>query len=194
MSPSEAHQRGGGSPPPPWTAGDLRRPGTLLAAVLGLLVSVPLSLNASCQAHEFGHALTGTALGWEVERIHLCLPTGGNVQYATTSGGGWADAAESYAGGITGALFLVAVYLLVFYVPKTPLRSPAWFGAGFGPVLWIGTQLAVAMVEGAIRDHDYGQVLDANRALMLAVVLATMVTGAAAHIWLWRSVWKRQAS
>ena len=107
-------------------------------------------------------------------------------------GGRWADAAESYAGGVAGAIFLLAVYVLVFYVARTPLRSPAWFGAGFGPVLWIGTQLMVGMAEGSIRDRNYGQVLDANPALTLSFVVGTMLAGAAVHIWLWRAVWRRQ--
>jgi hypothetical protein len=164
----------------------------LLAAVAGLLVSAPLSLNASCQVHEIGHALTGTAFGWEVERVHLCLPTGGSVEYASTSGGRWADAAESYAGGVAGAMFLLVVYVLVFYVARTPLRSPAWFGAGFGPMLWIGTQLMVGIAEGSIRDRSYGQVLSANPGLTLSFAVGTMLAGAAVHIWLWRAVWRRQ--
>ena len=164
----------------------------MLAAVAGLLVSVPLSLNASCQVHEIAHALTGTAFGWKVERVHLCQPTGGSVEYASTSGGRLADAAESYAGGVAGAIFLLAVYVLVFYVARTPLRSPAWYGAGFGPVLWIGTQLMVGLAEGSIRDRDYGQVLDANPALTVSFTVGTMLAGAAVHIWLWRAVWRRQ--
>jgi hypothetical protein len=168
----------------------LKRPRSLLAFIAGLLVSVPLSLNASCHVHEIGHALTATALGWKVDRINLCLPAGGSVRYASTPGGNWVDVAESYAGGIVGAAFLVSLYLAAFFVPKTPLRGPAWFGAGFGPLLWIGPQIVVAIVEGNVRSRDYGELLEENPALSVSLVLLTMLTGGAVHLWLWRSLWR----
>ena len=125
----------GGDRLPAWTAADIRRPADVAAAFAALTISAVLCFNVSCQVHEVGHALVGTALGWKVERIHLCLPTGGSVVYASTSGGAWADTMESFAGGLVAAAFLVGLYGLVFWRPRTPLRGPPWWAAGFGPLL-----------------------------------------------------------
>lgn len=176
---------------PAWVIDDLRRPAGLLVAVAALAVSVSLSFNVSCQVHEIGHALVGTALGWTVDRVHLCLPAGGAVEYASTPGAAWVNTAESFAGAAVAAGFLALVYLLVFHRPRRPLRGPGWWAAGFGPAMMIGPQLIVGTVEGTNPDRDYTQVLDANLPLALTVFALAMVAGAAGHVWLWRSVWKR---
>ncbi len=75
--------------------------------------------------------------------------------------------------------------------PRTPLRGPGWWAAGFGPAIWIGPQLVVAVVEGTNPDRDYTRVLDANLPLTLAVMALAIVAGATGHVWLWPSIWKR---
>ncbi len=177
-----------------WSAADLKRPVGFLTAVAAFVVSVPLSYNASCQIHEIGHALVGSVLGWSVEQIHLCLPAGGAVEYAATPGGAWVNTVESFAGGVIAAGFLALVYLLVFSRPRTPLRGPGWWAAGFGPALAIGPQLVVAVVEGTNPHRDYGAVLEANLALALAALTVTMAAGAAGHAWWWRSIWRGDRS
>jgi hypothetical protein len=67
---------------PAWHWRDLKRPLTLLTAIIGFAVSAPASLVVSCNVHEIGHAIVATPLGWEVEHINLCLPGGGSVEYA----------------------------------------------------------------------------------------------------------------
>jgi hypothetical protein len=177
--------------PQAWVPADLKRATGLLAAVAAFSVSVPISFNASCQVHEIGHALVGTALGWTVDRVHLCLPAGGSVEYASTPGAAWVNTAESFAGGVVAAGFLALVYLLVFHRRRMPLRGPGWWAAGFGPALWIGPQLLVGVVEGTNPDRDYTQVLDTKLPLTLTVIAMAMLVGATGHVWLWRSLWNR---
>jgi hypothetical protein len=57
-----------------WYWRDLKQPLTLLAAIIAFAVSAPIALVISCNVHEIGHTLVATSLGWEVERINLCLP------------------------------------------------------------------------------------------------------------------------
>lgn len=179
------------APPAHWRAADLRRPIGLLTALAAFTGSVLTSFNVSCQVHEIGHALVGTALGWTVDRIHPCLPAGGAVVYASTPGGPWVNIVESFAGGVIAAAFLGLVYWFVVFRPRAPLRGPAWWAAGFGPALLIGPQLVVGLVEGFNPHRDYTAVLDANVGLAVASFSGVMLAGATAHLWLWRSVWQR---
>jgi hypothetical protein len=49
----------------------------------------------------------------------------------------------------------------------------------------------VSVVEGTNRHQDHAQVLNANLALTMSIVGATMLIAAAVHIGLWRSVCRR---
>lgn len=173
-----------------WDLADFKRPAALLAGLAGIAVSAPASLLASCNAHEIGHALVATALGWRVERVNLCVASGGSVDYASI--GTWAGNAQGYAGGLIAAIFLAVVYLVVFAIPRTPLRGPGWWAAGFGPALWIGPQLVIGFLEGgASPGQDYAELLRENLALYVPIIAATMVIGAAVHAWRWRAVGRR---
>ena len=136
------------APLPAWEWSNLRRPGPALAAITGLVIAALSATVVSCNVHELGHAVVATLLGWEVERIDLCLPDGGAVMYARV--GTWAGNAQGYAGGLAGASVLVAVYLLGFHRGDRPLRGPGMWFAGLGVVLPIGAQLVVGGLEGAV--------------------------------------------
>ncbi len=169
-------------PPPSWEWSDLRRPRLALAAIAGLVIAAMLATVVSCNVHELGHAVVATLLGWEVERIDLCLPGGGAVVYARV--GTWAGNAQGYAGGLAGAFFLVGVYLIAVSRTDRPLRGPGMWFAGLGLVLPIGGQLVVAGLEGAAGPgEDYTQRFASW--LPPLVIIATLAV-IAAYAWRWR--------
>lgn len=141
---------------PAWEWSNLRRPGPALAAITGLVIAALSATVVSCNVHELGHAVVATLLGWEVERIDLCLPGRGAVVYARV--GTWAGNAQGYAGGLAGASVLIGVYLLGFHRGERPLRGPGMWFAGLGMVLPIGAQVVVGGLEGAVGPgEDYIQ-------------------------------------
>lgn len=174
---------------PAWSRSDLKRPGPFLAAIAGFVITAPVATVIACNVHEIGHGAVATLLGWEVERIDLCLPTGGRVVYAHV--GTWAGNAQGYAGGLIAAAFLVGVYLLAFARTARPLRGPGWWFAGLGLVLPVGPQIANGVLEGAVGPgEDYTQLY----ALVLPpLVGVAMVAGATWYAWRWRVVWKRSS-
>lgn len=146
----------------------------------------PAALVLSCNVHEVGHALVATALGWEVERVNLCLPGGGSVEYSRI--GTRAGNLEGYAGGATAAAFLGAVYALGFHRPARPRRGPSWKAAGLGIVLWVGPQVVIGIMEGqAGPDQDYRELFRQSPAVYLTLLVGSLAAGAAAYLWNWRS-------
>jgi len=171
---------------PAWCWSDLK-PLMFLSAVTGFVVSAPVALVVSCNVHEIGHALVAVPLGWEVERINLCLPAAGSVEYARI--GIWAGNLQGYAGGFIAATFLAALHLLVFAIPRRPLRGPGWWGSGLGVVLWVGPQIVIGILEGtAGPGRDYGDFLRDAPALYLPLIAVSMLAGVATYAWRWRVV------
>jgi hypothetical protein len=137
----------------------------------------------ACNAHEVAHAATATVLGWEVERIDLCLPAGGSVVYAHV--GTWAGNLQGYAGGFGAALLLGLVYVLLFNRGARPLRGPGWWFAGLGLVLAIGPQVVNGVLEGAVgQGEDY---IEKYAGVLAPLVLIATVAGAALYAWRWRA-------
>lgn len=158
----------------------------MLAAVAAFFITAPVAAVVACNVHEVGHGAVATILGWEVERIDLCLPAGGTVVYSHV--GTWAGNAQGYAGGLIAAAYLVAVYLLFFHRMARPLRGPAWWFAGLGLILPVGPQLVNAVLEGAVRPgEDYTQKYGS---LLPPLVVIAMVAGATWYTLRWRVVWK----
>lgn len=93
-----------------WSPTALRRPRALLAASAVFVTTAAIAALISCNVHEIGHAGVGIALGWDVERVNWCLPTGGSVDYAHV--GTWAANAQGYAGGLSGAAVLALAYVI----------------------------------------------------------------------------------
>jgi hypothetical protein len=176
---------------PEWRLHDLKRPMTLLVAAATLLVAGACTMVASCNVHEISHALVGTAVGWEVDRVLLC-PGGASVEYARTTDVWYADPLESFAGGFGAALVLIAVYRLVFIRRDRPLRGPAWWAAGLAVLAATGAQLVIGIAEGVIsgiQGRDYTHVLDDNRIVALSMLGTAMLVFAAGHVWRWRVLW-----
>jgi hypothetical protein len=176
---------------PEWWLRDLKRPITLLVAAAALLVAGAVTMVASCNVHEISHALVGTAVGWDVDRVLLC-PGGATVEYARTTDVWYADPLESFAGGFGAALVLVAVYRLVFIRRDRPLRGPAWWAAGLVVLASTGAQLVIGIAEGVIsgiQNRNYSQVLDDNLIITLSVLGTAMFVFAALHVWRWRVLW-----
>lgn len=162
---------------------DLRRPLTAATAVAAFVLTLPLAVMGSCNVHELGHAAAGSAVGWEVDRVVPCLPTGGHVQYRVSHAAG--DAVESWAGGLVGALSLLLIYGLISRRGR-PLRSPLWFACGLGLTVPIGIQLAIAGLEGtADLGVDYTDTIAARPGLFLPVLLLSALAGPALHTWWW---------
>lgn len=53
-----------------WSRSDLKRPGTALGVAMSFVFAVALATAAACNIHEMAHAVTGSVLGWEVERVN----------------------------------------------------------------------------------------------------------------------------
>ena len=173
-----------------WSPGDLKHVRTLLSAGATFAFVAIGAVVVACNAHELGHVAVASALGWEVERLHLCLPLGGGVEYSRI--GTWAGNAQGYAGGVIGAAILVAVYLVVFERQAMPRRSARWWAAGLGVVLWIGPQLLLAVLEGsADRGTDYTDAFSESPALLLPLVALAVVTCPTAFVWRWRIIWQQ---
>ncbi len=188
--PAESEPQQAGQRAPSWTRVELKRPAVALAAAVALAVSVASSLVAGCNVHEIGHVIVATPLGWEVDRVNYCLPSGGGVQYASV--GTWAGNAQGYAGGLTAAVVLAVVYAFVFLIPRTPLRSPVWWAAGVGPVIWVGPQVVIALFEGgAGPGEDYTETMNQGLALFVPLFLGSVGAGLVVHVWLWRGVWRK---
>lgn len=171
---------------PLWSRSDWTRPATLVTVVLALVLTAGAAAIASCNIHEVGHAMTASMLGWDVERIDLCLPSEGSVVYASV--GTWAGNLQGYAGGLLAATFLVGVYLVVFARPVRPLLSPAWWAAGLGLILPVGPQVAVGILEGLVLPGEDYTVRHAS--LLPWLVTLSLVASATLYVWRWREVWR----
>lgn len=172
-----------------WTGAALRRPLITMGAMVAFAGAGFASLVASCNVHEFGHAAVATVLGWRVERINLCLPRAGSVEYSHV--GTWAGNIQGYAGGFAAALFLFVLYKLVFSGRSLPLRSPVWWAAGLGAVVFIGPQLLIAVLEGlAGPGEDYTEGFRESPAVFVPLLVSSSLLGAAVYTWRWRSVWR----
>lgn len=178
---------------PGWFARRLARPDVLAPALIWFAVAAPLAQVTSCNVHEVGHAAVGTALGWEVDRLHPCSPGSGSVEYARTGARG--RALEGVAGGLAGAAFVAAAYGALFVRAARPSRGPGWWAAGLGVSLWFVPQVLVGILEGAAsaREGDYTDLFADHPAVLVPAFALAMVAGGAAHVWRWRAVWDREA-
>lgn len=156
--------------------------------VLTFVVVVFVAQTASCNVHEAGHAVVGTLVGWEVERINLCLPAGGSVEYGKIPR--WAGNVQGYAGGVIGAGFLTIVYMLLIARRRRPLRSPVWWAAGSGLILFVGPQLVLAGVEGAAGPgEDYTEWFRDLPLVFVPLMVGSAAVGVGLYVWRWRAVW-----
>jgi hypothetical protein len=173
-----------------WNGSDLKRPLTAIGALATLVGVGFISQLASCNVHELGHGIVATALGWKVERINLCLPGSGSVEYSHV--GTWAGNAQGYAGGVAAALFLFALFAFVFSRQRLPLRNSLWWAAGLATVVFIGPQLVIAVVEGgAGPGEDYTERFAESPEVFVPLLVGSALLVAAAYTWRWRSVWRR---
>jgi len=157
----------------------------LLAVVATFVATTILAQLSGCNVHELGHALVATLLGWEVELVNLCAPASGSVVYSQV--GTWAGNAQGYAGGLLGALFLFAVYVLVFVRNSRPKQGPFWWAAGLGTVVFIGPQLVIAVMEGmAGPGEDYTELFRERPLVFIPLVILAGVVSAAAYVLRWR--------
>jgi hypothetical protein len=172
---------------PAWSRSDLKRPGPFLLAIAAFAVTAPLAAVVACNVHELGHGAVATILGWEIERIDLCLPAGGSVVYARV--GTWAGNAQGYAGGFAAAIFLVGIYLVAIARRAMPLRGPGWWFAGLGLVLPAGPQVVLGVLEGAVRPgEDY---IERYASVLQPLVVVALAASAAVYVWHWRVVWMK---
>ncbi len=177
--------------PSRWRASKLRRPLVLLAAVGALLAAGVAAQLVGCNAHEIGHAAVGSLVGWEVEQVRLCLPAGGGVDYGDVPR--WAGNVQGYAGGLTAAVALWALYSRGIRRYQRPLRSPLWWAAGLAIALFIGPQLVLSLVEGSAGPgEDYTRRFDEQREVYATAIAASALAGGALHWWRWRAPWSKQ--
>lgn len=171
---------------PSWARADLRNPVRVLAVLLALVASTIASQFVACNAHELGHVVAALPLGWEVETIHWCTPSGGGVEYSHV--GVWAGNVQGYIGGLVGAAVLATIYILLIARRARPLRSPEWWFAGLGTVVWIGPQIVIALMEGSAGpNEDYTQLFDGSDIYGFFIVIASVLVGAG-YAWRWRRV------
>jgi hypothetical protein len=150
----------------------------------GFLLAAPVSQTAACNLHELSHAGVGTLLGWEVERVNLCLFGGGSVDYASSSASG--DNIESLSGGLAAALFLAVAWWLL--VGRRPDRHhPAWWGVGLGIALGIGPQLVIAVLETAVPvGESYVDWANDQPEVFAGILAVSVLSSVGGHTWLWR--------
>lgn len=173
-----------------WDRSDLRHPWAFLSLVVTFALVMPAAVSASCNVHEVGHAIVGRTVGWEVERINLCLPFGGSVEYGDQPR--WAGNVQGYAGGLFGAGFLVAVYAAAIARRRRPLQSPAWWAAGLGVVSPVGIQLVLAGMEGSAGPgEDYEELFQDFPLVFFPLVLFSLAAAVSLYVWRWRVVWSR---
>lgn len=167
-----------------WAWADLRRPATAATTVVAFVLTLPLAVAGSCNVHELGHAVAGSAVGWEVDRVVPCLPSGGHVQYRSSSAAG--DGVESWAGGLAGALGLLLIYGLISRRGR-PMRSPVVWACGLGLAFPVGIQLAIAGLEGtADMGNDYTDTIAAQPGIFIPILLLSALAGPAVHTWWWK--------
>jgi hypothetical protein len=170
---------------PEWTWSRLQNPITLLTFLATFVATVLLAQVSGCNVHELGHALVGTLVGWEVEVVNLCTPAGGSVVYSRV--GNWTGNVQGYAGGLSAALFLFAAYVLVFARRSLPRRSPVWWAAGLGTVVFIGPQLVIAVMEGvAGQGEDYTELFRERPLVFVTLVILAGAISSAVYVLRWR--------
>ncbi len=172
---------------PAWSRHDLWHLGAASSTFVALAFTGFIAFVASCNVHELGHVVVALPLGWEVERVHLCLPGGGGVEYSSI--GHWAGNAQGYAGGLIAAGVLAVLYAWLFERRGAPLRSPRWWAAGVGVVLPVGPQLVVAFVEGTAQPGENYTDRFADTPALMVLVVASMIGVAGLYVWRWRAVW-----
>jgi hypothetical protein len=172
---------------PEWDRSRLKNPTTLFAFLATFAAIVFLAQVSGCNVHELGHALVGSLVGWEVEMVNFCTPAGGSVVYSRV--GNWAGNVQGYAGGLSAAWFLFAAYVLVFARRSLPRRSPVWWAAGLGTVVWIGPQFVIAVMEGtAGPGEDYTELFRERPWVFVTLVILAGVVGAVVYIFRWRRI------
>lgn len=160
----------------------------VVAGLLGLLaISTVATFFAGCATHELGHAIVGTALGYEVVAIEIC-PANASVSWAASDLAPIDASVEAWAGGILAAAVLAAVYLVVFALPRRPERSVAWWIAGLPLLPIAGVQLLMGVMEGATQGL-YGEAIDRHPGIWIPLIGAMALGGAALHVVLW---WPRR--
>ncbi len=167
-----------------WMWADLRQPMIAATVLVAFALTLPLAVVGSCNVHELGHAVIGSAVGWEVDRVVPCLPSGGHVQYRASSAAG--DAVESWTGGLAGALSLLLIYGLISGGGR-PVRSLIAWACGLSLTFPMGIQLAIAGLEGtADVGDDYTDTIAAQPGIFVPLLLLCALAGPAAHTWWWR--------
>ena len=170
---------------PTWSWTDLKKPFPALAALAAFVVSAAASQIVACNVHEIGHAAVATPLGWEVDRIRVCAPGGGGVDYAHV--GNWAGNLQGYAGGVIAALFLYGVYRGLIARQLRPHRTPWWWAVGLGVVVWIGPQLVLAGMEGSRGpNEDYTELFQTHGAIFYPLLLLSVVVGVLSYTLRWQ--------
>lgn len=177
----------GSDPQPAWTRSNLNGVGPALVAVASLVATTLVATVAACNVHEIGHAVVATMLGWEVDRIDLCLPAGGGVIYSHV--GRWAGNLQGYAGGFIAAIALLVAYSFIFARRARPLAGIGWWFAGLGLVLPVGPQIAIGILEGAVQPgEDYTQ---KYAGMIPLLVVVGYVAAAFVYSRRWRTAWRR---
>jgi hypothetical protein len=167
-----------------WCAADLWRPRLAIPVVGAALGTTALAFVFSCNVHEIAHAAVGTAFGWEVDRISLCLPDGGAVHYRSSLARG--DTVESWSGGLGGAASLISAYVGLIARKARPLRQPLLWAAGFGLLLPVGPQVLIAALEGTSGAADYTESISDSPILWGSALVVAMSLGPVAHWSMWR--------
>lgn len=172
-----------------WDRAELAHPVRLLEFVAVFVVVAFVAQFTSCNVHEVGHAIVGTVVGWEVERINLCLPVGGSVEYSNIPR--WAGNLQGYAGGVISAGFLTIVYVLAVARRRRPLQSPGWWAAGLGLVLFVGPQLVLAGMEGSRGPgEDYTELFQDLPLVFLPLLVLSAAGSVGLYASRWRAVWR----
>jgi hypothetical protein len=136
--------------------------GGIVSATLVFVATLAIAGVGGCNIHELGHLLTGRALGVPVDHITWCTPANGRIAFSYQE-----PAFVSYAGGITAALALGAVYRFLIW-PR--LAGRLWQAAGVAVLGTAVSQVIVGVMEGS-SPQGYARAQESGWGLALVVVL-----------------------
>lgn len=153
---------------PHYLPGMARTISRAVGAVLSFVAALVVAGVGGCNVHEMGHLVTGRLAGVPVNDIFWCTPVSGRIAFAYQE-----PAWVGYAGGLTAALVLLALYWAVV-LPR--LDSAYWWSAGVAMLGTAISQVIVGLFEGS-DPVRYGET-QANSAGLAVLVVGPLLLAA----------------
>jgi hypothetical protein len=155
------------------------------ALVLLVLISTAASVFAGCATHELGHAVVGTALGYDVEAIVIC-PGSASVSWAASRLAPIDTTVEAWAGGIFAAAVLAGAYVVVIAMARRAANGRVWWALGLPLPAVAAVELLLGSMEGYTQGR-YGELIAGSPVIWIPVIGLAAAAGLGVHLALWVS-------